>query len=219
MLLAGILLKDIQRMPANPRSGTKDTKLVFIGYGAAGWVIQEALAWYSNTSTQTARRTPMVILLNLPPIASEAALKTYLEQFPKLYPEKGKKINLEFSIIEIIQNNFTNLVKNKLFGPQERRINIPGKANTSPTNSLEVEVLRRETSETQKTSDSTGSSNTDSSAGSGAAQRIFWRLYLDDEQRRTSENPLTRQAGADYRDVRNSVMSRLRLNALFQEAE
>lgn len=170
MLLAGILLKYIQRMPANPRSGTKDTKLVFIGYGAAGWVIQEALAWYSNTSTQTARRTPMVILLNLPPIASEAALKTYLEQFPKLYPEKGKKINLEFSIIEIIQNNFTNLVKNKLFGPQERRINIPGKANTSPTNSLEVEVLRRETSETQKTSDSTGSSNTDSSAGSGAAQ-------------------------------------------------
>jgi tetratricopeptide (TPR) repeat protein len=192
MLLAGILLKDIQRMPANPISGTKDTKLVFVGYGAAGWVIQEALAWYSNTSTQTARRTPMVILLNLPPIASEAALKTYLEQFPKLYPGKDKKINLEFSIIEIIQNNFTNLVKDKLFGPKERRINIPGKANTSPTNSLGVEVrprndsvLRRETSDTHHTSDSTGSSNTDSSAGSVAAQSAeqipFWEIVKGDK--------------------------------------
>jgi tetratricopeptide (TPR) repeat protein len=192
MLLAGILLKDIQRMPANPRSGTKDTKLVFIGYGAAGWVIQEALAWYSNTSTQTARRTPMVILLNLPPIASEAALKTYLERFPQLYPEKGRKIALKFPIIEIIQNNFTNLVEDELLGPQERRINIPGKADTSLTNSLGVEippqndsVLRRETSDTHHTSDSTGSSKTDSSAGSVAAQRAeplpFWEIVKGDQ--------------------------------------
>jgi hypothetical protein len=98
MDLARNLLKEIQRMPgsstsqAKPESANSDRKLVFIGYGAAGWVIQEALAWYSNTSTQTARRTATVILLNLePPITSKAALKTYLERFPKLYP--GRRQN------------------------------------------------------------------------------------------------------------------------------
>jgi tetratricopeptide (TPR) repeat protein len=197
MVLAGNLLKDIQRMPANPAPQTKarkgDTKLVFIGYGAAGWVIQEALAWYSNTSTQTATRTAMVILLNLPPITSKAALKTYLERFPKLYPGEGKTA-LEFPIVEIIQNNFEQL-QASWFAPQQRRITISGKANTSPTNTLKAEVLpqndsvlRRETSDTHHTSDSSGSNSTDTSKdsnGSGTALNVeqipLWEIVTGDK--------------------------------------
>ncbi|KAE9382005.1 TPR-like protein, partial [Stipitochalara longipes BDJ] len=189
MDLARNLLKEIQRMPGSPTSQPKpepaksDRKLVFIGYGAAGWVIQEALAWYSETSTEAARRTAMVILLNLEHMRSKEALKMYLERFPAPLNPGKDKANLEFSLVEIIQKNFKQLVDSS-FGPREGRITIldpnanPSLASTT-TNNLTVDVsiqnepvLRRETSDTHHTTDSTGSNTTDSSKDSSASSTM-----------------------------------------------
>ncbi|PMD32824.1 TPR-like protein, partial [Hyaloscypha variabilis F] len=199
MDLARNLLKEIQRMPgsstsqAKPESANSDRKLVFIGYGAAGWVIQEALAWYSNTSTEAARRTAMVILLNLEPVKSKEALKTYLERFPAPLNPGKDKANLEFDLVEIIQKNFRQLV-GSTFGPEERRITIldprtspspsPTNNSTANANLQNEQVLRRETSDTHHTTDSTGSNSTDSSNASGTAPRVepipLWEIKAGD---------------------------------------
>lgn len=157
MVLAGNLLQDIQRMAGNPPIRSKQQpgmtnrarKLVFIGHGAAGWIIEEALAWYSSTSTQTAMWTTMVILLSLPHIKDEAALNEYLEKYLKLYPGNAKgngrftenlnrtdpvpgdepdstllaKTSLKFELIEIVQDNFKRLVASP-FGPHEKHVTI-----------------------------------------------------------------------------------------------
>jgi tetratricopeptide (TPR) repeat protein len=184
MVLAGNLLKDVQRIPGTPTTRTKseagkqDRKLVFIGYDAAGWVIQEALAWYSNTSTQTARRTALVILLNAPHIKDEAALRAYLESFSRLYPAQDKA-TLSYSVVKIIQDNFKQLIESS-FGPEEARITIGAKANPSPTptNYLKTEVniqddpavLRRETTDTHHTTDSTGTNSSEGTNSSDSSK-------------------------------------------------
>jgi tetratricopeptide (TPR) repeat protein len=202
MVLAGNLLKDVQRIPGTPTTQTKsdagrqDRKLVFIGYGAAGWVIQEALAWYSYTSTETAKRTALVILLNIPQIKDDAALTAYLERFLRLYPGAGK-VKLPFLIVKIIQDNFQQLVKSS-FGPEEARITIGAKANPSPTSTTNLKaevniphdsaVLRRETTDTHHTTDSTGTNSSDSSkdsSGSGITTKLepipLWEIEVGDE--------------------------------------
>jgi hypothetical protein len=157
MVLAGNLLHEVQRMPGNPPARSKqqpgmanrERKLVFIGHGAAGWIIEEALAWYSSTSTQTAMWTAMVILLSLPHIKDQAALNNYLEKYLKVYPgavrvngrstEKLNRIDtvpaveyddtlsvqtaLRFELIEIVQDNFKRLVASH-FGPKEKHVTI-----------------------------------------------------------------------------------------------
>lgn len=202
MVLAGNLLKDVCRMQGSPtqqnkpEAGKQERKLVFIGYGAASWVIQEALAWYSYTSTQTARRTALVIFLNAPYIPNEAALKAYVKEFSRLYPGDDK-VALPFSIVEIIQDNCRQLIESS-FGPEEARVTIRGRSNPSPTptNNSKAEgglqtdpaVLRRETTDTHHTTGSTQSSSTDSSKesnGSGTSAPLepipTWEILFEDE--------------------------------------
>lgn len=130
VVLAGNLLKDIQRMAgqlpsklSDGKTSKQERRLVFIGHGAAGWVIQAALAWYSTSSTQTARRTAMTIFLTLRPVKDQEDLDNYSDRFLQIYPGTDKvQLSLRYGeTIEYVQRNFKHLVSST-FGPAEKHI-------------------------------------------------------------------------------------------------